>query len=174
MGQYYHPCILDALGKVLMWMNAHHYGNGMKLMEHSFMKNGFVNTFEYSLTPGQRYHKSRVVWAGDYAKPEEDAEKNIHAMCDEYSLIACHEKDTTEFPFIVNHTKKLFVNKKKVPTKEGLTLHPLPILTAEGNGLGGGDYHSDSMLVGSWARDVISVEKEMPAEFIEILFELTE
>ena len=179
MGQYYHPCILDALGKVLMWMNAHNYNNGLKLTEHSFMKNNFVNTFEYSLTPGQRFHKSRVVWAGDYADPEEGGEKNIYSMCDEYSLIACHEKDTTEFPFIVNHTKKLFVNKGKVPNKsyglqEGYTLHPLPILTAEGNGRGGGDDHSQSMLVGSWARDVISVEKEMPAEFIEIIFDLTE
>jgi len=179
MGQYYHPCILDALGKVLMWMNAHNYNNGLKLTEHSFMKNNFVNTFEYSLTPGQRFHKSRVVWAGDYADPEEGGEKNIYSMCDEYSMIECCEKDTTEFPFIVNHTKKLFVNKGKVPNKsyglqEGYTLHPLPILTAEGNGRGGGDYHSESMLVGSWARDVISVEKEMPAEFIEIIFDLTE
>jgi len=179
MGQYYHPCILDALGKVLMWMNAHNYNNGLKLTEHSFMKNNFVNTFEYSLTPGQRFHKSRVVWAGDYADPEEGGEKNIYSMCDEYSMIECGEKDTTEFPFIVNHTKKLFVNKGKVPNKsyglqEGYTLHPLPILTAEGNGRGGGDYLSESMLVGSWARDVISVEKEMPAEFIEIIFDLTE
>ena len=175
MGQYYYPCILDALGKILMWMNPHNYQNGLKLTEHSFMKNNFVNTFEYSLTPGRRFHKTRVVWAGDYADPEKDDEKNIHNMCDEYTMIVCDEKSTADYPFLVNHTKGVFVNKGKVPTNEaGYTLHPLPILTAEGNGRGGGDYHSESPLVGSWARDVISAEKNFPEGFLEIVFDFKE
>ena len=44
-------------------------------------------------------------------------------------------------------------------------IHPLPLLTSEGNGRGGGDYHtSDEYLenmVGSWARDVIEVTDDV-------------
>ena len=36
-------------------------------------------------------------------------------------------------------------------------MHPLPLLTCEGNGNGGGDYHSEygKEYVGTWARDLI-------------------
>ena len=41
--------------------------------------------------------------------------------------------------------------------------HPLPILTAVGNGDNGGDYHGNHQeLVGTWADDVISSEDEIP------------
>jgi hypothetical protein len=62
-----------------------------------------------------------------------------------------------------------------VADRNGLHIHPLSLLTAEGNGRGGGDYrgaHED--LVGSWARDVISVEREAPAGFTELECEFSE
>jgi hypothetical protein len=60
------------------------------------------------------------------------------------------------YTYIVNHTKKVYIEKKG-------DFHPLPILTAEGNGRGGGDYNGPNMdLVGTWARDVISMEHEAP------------
>ena len=37
MGQYYYPIILDENGKIIVWMYAHEYGNGLKLTEHSFI-----------------------------------------------------------------------------------------------------------------------------------------
>ena len=44
-----------------------------------------------------------------------------------------------------------------------MDLHPLSLLTAEGNGRGGGDYNGPNMdMVGTWARDVISMENEAP------------
>lgn len=172
MGQYYYPIILSADGKIVVWMNAHNYGNGLKLTEHSFINNNFVNAFEFGLSPDGPHHKSRVVWAGDYADNEPNGE-NLYHQCNEYRQIIPQEKDTARFRFIVNHTKKQFVDKKKVPTVDGYTLHPLPLLTAEGNGRGGGDYHGDSPLVGAWARDVISVEEGAPtADFEEIAFSL--
>lgn len=74
--------------------------------------------------------------------------------------------------FIVNHTKKEFVDKRKVPSIGGWRVHPLPLLTSSGNGRGGGDYHpiddSDGKFVGSWAGDVISVEPVKPEGFTEI------
>jgi hypothetical protein len=53
--------------------------------------------------------------------------------------------------------------------------HPLPILTAEGNGRGGGDYRgADEDLVGTWARDVISVEMEAPADYTMLVYNFGE
>lgn len=168
MGQYYFPIYLGPDGKIRAWMDPHAYQNRAKLTEHSYMKNAFVNTFEWGLAPGAHFYKARVVWAGDYADPEPSGE-NLHHMCGEYTKIHPETKDPGP-RYILNHTKKLFVDKHKVPTK-GYTYHPLPILTAEGNGRGGGDA-APSPLVGSWARDEISVE-DTPLDFEELLFDMT-
>ena len=66
-----------------------------------------------------------------------------------------HEIDDTRY--IINTNKKQYIDLWMV---EGVDtpLHPLPLLTAEGNGRGGGDYEGTNMkLVGSWARDFIKV-----------------
>ena len=172
MGQYYYPIVLSAHGKIVAWMMAHRYGNGLKLTEHSFIGNNFVSTFEFGLSPEGAHHKSRVVWAGDYADEEPEGQ-NLYKMCTEYTEIIPETKETTNYRFVVNHSKRLFVDKTKVPTKNGYALHPLPLLTAEGNGRGGGDYRDGEPLVGSWARDVISVEETAP-DYEELLFNLVE
>ena len=47
-------------------------------------------------------------------------------------------------------------------------IHPLPLLTAIGNGLGGGGYREDdAWQVGMWANDVISIEENIPGEYEE-------
>lgn len=155
MGQYYHAIILDAAAKIVVWMNAFAYNSGVKLTEHSYLDNPFVNTFEFSLTPSGPYHKSRVVWAGDYADKEPGQDKNLHDQCDDYKLIRPDVKSTTKYRFVVNHTKKQYADKSK------WKMHPLPLLTAEGNGRGGGDIEDAPPVVGSWARDVISVEETL-------------
>lgn len=178
MGQYYYPIIIvqdqdkpEQNPRIVVCMNAHDYDNGLKLTEHAYMDNNFVQTFEFGLSPDGYHHKSRVVWAGDYADPEECGE-TLHSQCMEYSLIRPAIKSTYQYKFLVNHTKKLYVDKSRVPRVDGLQLHPLPLLTVEGNGRGGGDYHSSSPLIGSWARDVISVERQRPIDFEEIVFDL--
>jgi hypothetical protein len=173
MGQYYYAVILDAQGKIVVWMNASPYGSGVKLMEHSYIDNAFVNTFEFSLSPEGALYKSRVVWAGDYADNEPGQENNLHQLCneDETKLIAPAKKDTSKYRYLVNHTKRQYVDK----TKTG-NLHPLPLMTVEGNGRGCGDIYDAPSFVGSWARDVISVEEEVPdtENFQEIVFDLGE
>jgi hypothetical protein len=43
------------------------------------------------------------------------------------------------------------------------------LLTAEGNGRGGGDFEGiGEKFVGTWARDIISVEKELPKGYKQI------
>lgn len=175
MGQYYYPIILSADGKIVVWMCAHNYRNGLKLTEHSYLGNNFVSTFEYGLSPDGPHHKSRVVWAGDYADADPNQENNLYRMCDEYNMINPQEKDTTIYRYIINHSKKQFVDKMASKAEEeGMKYHPLPLLTCEGNGRGGGDYRGDSPLIGSWARDVISVEVEAPADYKELVFNLLE
>ena len=173
MGQYYYPIILNSDGKIIVWMCAHNYRNGLKLLEHSYLGNNFVSTFEFGLSPEGPHHKSRVVWAGDYADADPDQENNLYRMCDEYTMIMPQEKDTTMYRYIVNHSKKLFVDKMACKSgEEEMKYHPLPLLTCEGNGRGGGDYRGDSPLIGSWARDIISVEEVAPLDFEELVFNL--
>jgi hypothetical protein len=77
--------------------------------------------------------------------------------------------------FIINHSKKTFVDKHKgIKDNNGWAIHPLPLLTCEGNGRGGGDYRGESPLIGSWARDVISVSDTKPKDFEELVFDLVE
>jgi hypothetical protein len=172
MGQYYYAVILDANGWIRVWMAP---GFGAKLMEHSYLGGIGVGTFEWELTPEGRHHMSRVAWCGDYADVEPGLGKNLHLICNERKdlMIVPTAATLGEYPFLVNHTKRQFVDKSKVPKGTGgFQIHPLPLLTCEGNGRGGGDFHGESPLVGSWARDVISAEKTAPADFTELAFDL--
>jgi hypothetical protein len=81
--------------------------------------------------------------------------------------------------YLINYDKKEFVNKTKVPKdSDGWQIHPLPLLTCEGNGRGGGDFRRDEVkLIGCWSRDKIGVatkKSEVPKDFKEIIFDLTE
>lgn len=203
MGQYYKPVSLDKKE----YLYTHDFGNGLKLMEHSYIGNDFMNAVEKLLTPLGRWHKTRIVWAGDYADPEiKDSEfipkdydgefdqnhPTIWDLTDElgYEQIAPYEIETftqennidlKDYPYIVNHTAKVYIDKRKIEKfdeskdDDGKVtfewkIHPLSLLTAEGNGRGGGDYHEGSELfgeVGLWARAVISIEKEVPEDYKE-------
>jgi hypothetical protein len=70
-----------------------------------------------------------------------------------------------------------YINKtkiKSIPDWKGTKIHPLPLLTCEGNGRGGGDFRGEHDLIGSWARDVISVEAVKPLNYKEVVFDLVE
>jgi hypothetical protein len=198
MGQYYKPVILGEKTEenhetVKAWMCSHEYGDGSKLMEHSYQGKKFVSTFEKQLSRKGDYHKSRVVWAGDYADEEpglkiieegKEYDANLYSLCNDKNEIKPKVSKTDTYQYILNHTKKEFVDKNKVPEIkdwEGTKIHPLPLLTCEGNGRGGGDFRGDEKgIVGSWARDVISVEKTNPLvttdtmDYKEIIFDLNE
>ena len=175
MGQYYKPVILANNKKTpIKWMYSHDYGSGLKLMEHSWMKNDFVKTFEALLinTP------QRVIWAGDYADEEKGKKTNVYSRCEDYNQVKPTIKTKTQHRYIVNHSQKTFVDKWKTPKdNDGWQIHPLPLLTCDGNGRGGGDFRGESKLVGSWARDIISVESSkyaIPEGFTETIFDLIE
>jgi hypothetical protein len=143
-------------------------------MEHSFIGNSFVSAVESLILNKPEC----FVWAGDYADNCKQRKSNVYDRC----------KDKTQFKpnvmvsikesrFVINHTKGLYVDKNKVPkdaSNWGYKLHPLPLLTCEGNGKGSGDFGGSSELIGTWARDVISVAAKKPKGFKELIFDVTE
>jgi hypothetical protein len=181
MGQYYKPVILAKNKKtVIKWMYSHDFDNGLKLMEHSWIGNNFVRAFESLIYRNPQI----VVWGGDYAKPCSGRKTNTYGRCNDKnnvgSELIAYEKD---WQFIINHTKKLFVDTTKVPriTAEWVgdsdyRIHPLPLLTSDGNGSGGGDFRGNdpNKLVGSWARHLISADDTVPKGYKEIEFNLIE
>lgn len=91
---------------------------------------------------------------------------------------------SSSHPYILNWDKREYVSKRSVPRtvetysgkKSWWAVHPLPLLTAEGNGRGGGDFgdENETPLVGRWARDHISVNKTAPQKgWTRIKFDLT-
>ena len=90
MGQYYKAVFLTENNKPLASVVSYDFGNGAKLMEHSWLKNPFVRFVERQLmvTP------QKVVWAGDYADEEDPStlsNAEIKLLADEESTYSNSE-----------------------------------------------------------------------------------
>ena len=93
--------------------------------------------------------------------------KNLYEIASENEdkEIAYETEDPTDARYIINETKKEFVDMWDIISLDAWTIHPLPLLTADGNGRGGGDYHgTDLAYVGQWAGDVIRIADNLPIE----------
>lgn len=185
MGQYYKAIKFGTKEYVSSWaLNC-----GAKLMEHSWVKNPFVKFVESLLAEGGAWHGSPIVWAGDYADPElneqgdpiqitkEDKtyEANLYMLSD--VEIKPEEKPKLKYyRYLINETDKTFVDKNKLVDNDGWRIHPLPLLTCEGNGKGGGDFSGEDKqgLIGTWARKVIIPSTKKPKGYKEIYFDLEE
>jgi hypothetical protein len=170
MGQYYKVIILaDNNNIIRIWTTPTAYNCGNKLMEHSYLNNNFMNVIEYLISPNGMFYMSRIVWAGDYSNPDQE-ELNLYNMADlqngKYITPYSNENisNMDSYRYIINHTKKLFVNKEKCKKNDnGDIIHPLSLLVTDNcNGMGGGDYSGvNEELCGTWTRDIISVEKSI-------------
>lgn len=184
MGQYYKPVILaDNKKTVKAWVYSHDIkytfkradgteiecGNGLKLMEHSYIGNEFVSAFESLI----KNNPQRVMWGGDYADLCKGLKTNTYDRCtDKNKVLPTDRPNARETRYVVNHSKKEFVDKYKVAEIKdwkGAKIHPLPLLTCEGNGRGGGDFRGENKYIGTWARDIISVESKKPQGYTEIV-----
>lgn len=172
MGQYYYPISLDKME----YLYSHDYDNGLKLMEHSWIGNNFVHAVENAISKGGKWFKDRIVWAGDYADVEEGTEENLHSMVDK----KVHFDDTpNKLRYLVNLDTREYVDKIKIPVSDihnnhEYKINPLPLLTCEGNGRGGGDYHKEHHLTGTWSRNRVILQKTKPRNGKEIIFNLIE
>jgi hypothetical protein len=187
MGQYYKPVSIEKKEHVY----SHSYDSGLKLMEHSWLGNHFVKAVETLIVKGGAWFGDRIVWAGDYADPEpgvfddEKRELNLYYICDTEVHPEVNQKARAKaLRYVINMDTKEFVDTTKVPITDIWTddkgkewpfiIHPLPILTCEGNGRGGGDLHKESPLVGLWARCRVTMDSKKPKGFKELDFNLYE
>ena len=149
-------------------------------MEHSCDEMGVVFEIYQQIYMAKR----QIIWIGDYAKdhplyrPEYD--RIYHKAWDrQYRRPKKKEPPvfSTKECFLVNHTKNEYLSFDKYAQVNTTydewgpqLIQPLPLLTAIGNGLGGGDYRGEDMeYVGSWAGDYISIRRAEPAHSREIL-----
>lgn len=197
MGQYYRPCLLSPDYKivkrpVLGAVDCHILGNGAKLMEHSYVGNIFVIAATQMLRDNNTHP---FVWCGNYAEPVNEFLHGTNTMYDyackddldtKYTILNFSDlihfaeqynlskKSWREFlnnhldRYVINHTRKEYVAVPSYNTGKP-TIHPLPLLTADGNGSGGGDYSgTDMSKVGIWAYNVIESANQVPEGYREL------
>ena len=126
MGQYYKPTLISADGKVIT-LYSHDYGSGLKLMEHSYIGNEFVNAVLLQI-----WHKpTRIAWIGDYANDKNGdiyeeaiswnqfmrfykaawgARENMHRINPKSRGILTVKNNRR---FLVNHDKKSYIDLKE-------------------------------------------------------------
>ena len=158
-----------------------------KLMEYTWWEDKFVGRLCRKLL----HNPTQVAFVGEYAldyetdeettKPNELGMEVIKELFhlvwseghEEVLIEDCDMLILDEVPgyYLVNHTKKTYLNcleYKAAYDDEDDVEHPLPILTAVGNGLSCSDYEGpDENKAGSWAYDVISVETVAPEDYTE-------
>lgn len=147
-----------------------------KLMEHSWFENDTLKCICSFI-----YQKpSQVFWVGDYADnvTNQINTLSVKKIKEIYDLTYCNEKNVETLlltsanqislkdRFLVNHTKKIFIDGDEyfnlAQNNDGWCTHPLSLLTALGNGQGGGDFFGENKeKVGAWAGDLISVEDKL-------------
>lgn len=157
---------------------------GIKLLEHSYVGNDTMNAVSNLIF----HNPHKIAWVGDYSNDDERADvelrQMLHSACwggkyEEHSW-DMYEGDTSKWKYLVNHTKHLYIDMEKYAKNSAqketlndgtpIVIHPLSLLTAIGNGMGGGDYygtHPNYNETGSWAWDEISIEDKIPDGYLE-------
>lgn len=192
MGQYYKIAFKnEATGKIT-FSDRNVAGQRVmaKLLEHSNHGCILMHSVVDLLSKG----KYRFAWVGDYAEPDEISEstrgevrwEDFWFFDEKTKYNEAKELDFSFVPakpygnkFLVNWDKGLYIplrggffreniswtsNGKTV--KYSMHFNPIPILTAIGNGRGGGDYfQKGEELAGTWTWDLLSVEDAPPEGF---------
>lgn len=190
MGQYYKPTAIAKASskKPIKWqLLCYDFDELAKLMEHSYVGNYLVQAVEYLLAKEPK--GISFAWSGDYAEDYKDFGDNLFGIGDEaescrkgFKMLqddgvltefkgllgnTCYRiKEPKTYKYVINHTKKMYVEIP--PHVDGeLTIHPLPLLTCESNGLGGGDYFSEKGkdYVGAWKYDTIGIGDDVPSDY---------
>lgn len=166
-----------------------------KLMEHSWLRNETMQSFSNLIFE----QPTKIAWVGDYAdgsKQEDLTNPNLSiekvkqlykiTYMDERKEYSLLKQDfEIEKMLLVSWDKKQYVKMsdyiEQNTNNDGWCIHPLPLLTALGNGFGGGDYSGiNKEDVGYWAFDKISFEAEekeqdfIDKNFIKMDFEFKE
>jgi hypothetical protein len=150
---------------------SHQFNNGLKLTEHSYIRNNFVNIIANSLVE----NPAQLFWVGDYAEEGDFTSpsmfKRIYGYAWNYKKgnATTLENPNEDFDwshdwYYINMTKKEYI---KMP-KPGMWVYsPISLLTALGNGRGGGDYCGSNQMVGYWAGDKVYLSETKPEQKYE-------
>ncbi len=170
-GQYYKVVIIgDTKDVIHVWLDPYDYGEGYHLMQHTYLNTLFLGAIEFLISPEGKYHKSRIIWAGDYG--------NLYPRLYNNTKLNPPVYDTRSYRYIVNHSQKKYVDKypdgnsgKIQPAMFGsdYKIHPLPLLVVDNIDGSKGSYKGNNKnLLGTWSGDIISVEIEPPKDYIEL------
>jgi hypothetical protein len=200
MGQYYVPTLIAPDGRMLT-LNPRAFDNGAKLTEHSWISNELVNAaLSLILESPKRVAWIGDYACDDYnpdgeayakAMPLEEFQKFYDAAWKE-DKEPVHPKFfskrdfgildfDTKGMFLVNHDKCLYIdmaafiraNTSKGGNWNGWCMNPLPLLTACGNGRGGGDYYKERIGyndIGIWAFDNLEYTARVPGGYTEAVY----
>lgn len=189
MGQYYRP-VIQNLSNPDNEMDITIYNRDIdgeytmaKLLEHSYMGNRLMKAICKLLYK----NKCKVAWVGDYSEPEELINLGIPSIiANNISSAKGVGLNSVEFDYkgkyLVNHTKGIYMSFDKYLNDEINTsnpyaiIHPLSLLTAVGNGRGGGDYTAamNLDLVGTWAWNEIEITDEVSPDYSEVIIAFNE
>ena len=177
MGQYYKAYLKKDNEEIVL-----EPGGGMKLTEHSWIGNPLTDTVSHLLYK----NKMQLAWVGDYAKDLADEAKRIpdeiYKKCWGKNAKESRMKNNIfedfdyKGKFLINDTKKEYLSldpKDCAEDSDGWYLYPVSLLTAVGNGLGGGDYRGiNKDKVGIWKLDQLYIDDNAPKDYkkVEILF----
>lgn len=187
MGQYYKFVSLDKQKSI----SPLKFDNGSKLMEHSWLNNDYVGAAMQLISKGQPFYGDKIVWAGDYADNEikngKEISSNLYSLCSNYKIEKIDKNKIKKLRYLVNLDTKEYVSICKSPIssiwidpitkkKHSYCIHPLPLLTCEGNGRGCGDFCGEdpNKLVGKWHRSRVVAQTKKPRNCKELIFDLVE
>jgi hypothetical protein len=201
MGQYYTALVIDGDSNIKT-LKPHQFDNGAKLLEHSWIGNSFVNAV-YTLIYNS---PCKVAWIGDYSNHPYEPNNDAYAKAlsrskftELYKIVwednegdSLHPKDFTEEQlslmtvltsgmYLINHSRNCYLELgtyiRHAIDKDTRCINPLPLLTACGNGRGGGDFHEGNIgyeSVGIWAFDELEYSNKKPQGYTEAHFRFME
>lgn len=171
MIQSFRALLIDSRGR----LSAYCFPSSTCLLDHATWGNDGVNYIASRLV-GKLF---RVAWVGDMSRMRPTLiDRDLYRYVRNRCVPAYDINRTTSFNlwglYFVNHTKRSYIDCTRyfcdAGGENGFTdswvLHPLPLLTAIGNGRGEDDYCGiNQELVGSWAMDMISFSIFAPDEY---------
>lgn len=189
MGQYYRPVIETTKGGMTAIDT---YLDGeyecAKLMEQSWFTNPYVNAVVSAI-----YNKpKKIAWVGDYADSVVSEFPNIPVQAlyetayGENSMPMQTLKSnefTLDNKFLINHDTNEYIDLNKYREENnvgGWCTHPVSLLTAIGNGQGGGDFYTHAKKeqiadVGKWAWNTLEITDIAPkSAYKEVIYHFQE
>ena len=148
----------------------HSTGNGLKLMEHSYLENNYCKHIVSLL----KDNPQKLIWLCDYHEPDDITKCtwNNTEEVEKYDVLDLFKDNKY---YIYNHTKKLYIDVKRLlklyedSENSSWSIHPLPILCNSDTGSqGGGDMHREESRRASWCEDIISSSEQLVDGFEDV------